>query len=212
MPSLFNVDEPVAIQASYNIAPTDRAAVLRLDDQRTKVSMLRWGLIPFWAKDKAIGNRLINARAETVAEKPAYRAAYKHRRCLIPVDGFYEWSAVGGRKQPYYINAADGNPLCFAGLWESWSADKDADPLQTFTILTRSPNATMEVIHKRMPVIVPPTEQREWLEGIRGVGDAANVVSETANDVLKFRTVSTRVNNPRNDGPALIAEYDDVDD
>ncbi len=204
MSALFEVDESIAVQASYNIAPTDRAAVIRLEDDRVRVSMLRWGLIPFWAKDMAIGNKLINARAETVAEKPSYRAAYKHRRCLIPVDGFYEWSAVSGRKQPYYIDAADGEPFCFAGLWESWSPDKSADPLQTFTILTRSPNKQIAALHKRMPVIVPKHEHREWLSGIRGVGDSADAVSQTPDDVLRFRPVSTRVNNPRNDGPELL--------
>ncbi len=204
MPALFDFAETIAVEASYNIAPTDRAAVIRLNEaKRPQVSMLRWGLIPFWAKDMAIGNRLINARAETVAEKPAYRAAYRHRRCLIPVDGFYEWSKQGDRKQPYYIHATDGAPFCFAGLWESWSP-RDGDSLETFTILTRSPNAKIADIHKRMPVIVPRDEQLDWLEGARGVGEQASSVSATPDDVLTFRAISTRVNNPRNDGPELI--------
>lgn len=209
MPALFDLDETIAVEASFNIAPTQRAAVIRLDDQkRFKVSMLRWGLVPFWAKDKAIGNKLINARAETAAEKPSFRAAYKKRRCLIPVDGFYEWVRHESAKQPYFIHAADNTAFCFGGLWESWSPPDSDEALETFTILTRAPNAKIQALHHRMPVIVEPAEYGDWLTGVRGVGDEATRVSETPNNFLDFRTVSTRVNSPRNNDEKLIDSED----
>src|SRR5215212_2353607 len=138
----------------FNIAPTQHAPVLLSDAGRRVLDVFRWGLIPSWAKDAKIGNKMINARAEGVAGKPAYRAAFLRRRCLVPASGFYEWKKAGGGKVPHWIHAADGGPLTFAGLWEVWRPEKDAEPVFTFTILTTTPSADVSGIHDRMPVIV----------------------------------------------------------
>ncbi len=205
MPALFPLENPQAIVASYNIAPTDNAAIFRLNTgtNRLRVSMARWGLVPFWAKDIAIGNKLINARAETAHEKPSFRAAYKQRRCLIPVDGFYEWCSEDGAKQPYYISARSGEPFCFGGLWESWSPP-EGDPLETFTILTRAPNAYIAGLHRRMPVVVSEADYQPWLSGAIGVSGNDTPLAETPNDVLVAWPVSKRVNSPRNNEDNLI--------
>ncbi len=212
MPALFDVSNPLAIEASYNIAPTDRAAVFRLDEtgQRLSVSLLRWGLIPFWAKEPSIGNKLINARAETAHEKPAFRAAYRQRRCLVPVDGFYEWCVGESGKQPYYISAANGEAFCFAGLWESWTPKGADESTETFTILTRSPNDYISKLHKRMPVIVDPANFKDWLSGACGLEHEDAALPATPNDVLVARPVSRQVNSPRNNGPELIKEVDEA--
>ena len=149
--ALFGVDDAQPVEPRYNIAPTQYIAAVRAKPgaaeraNREKVprelTMLRWGLVPFWAKDPAIGNRMINARAETVAEKPAFRAAYRKRRCLVLADGFYEWRKEGGGKIPYFIGASDGEPFAFAGLWESWTDPDSDDTLETATIITMSANA-----------------------------------------------------------------------
>ncbi|MGD8725986.1 MAG: SOS response-associated peptidase, partial [Gemmatimonadales bacterium] len=163
-----------------------------------------WGLIPSWAKDPTIGNRMINARAETVATKPAFEGAFKHRRCLIPADGFYEWQKTGSRKQPYYIGRRDGSVFAFAGLWERW-ADEGHDPIETFTIITTTPNDLLAPIHDRMPVILPTDRYDEWL-------DPANTETEALQSLLgpapaadlTATPVSTYVNSPHNEGPECV--------
>lgn len=205
MPAIFGLDESVAVEASYNIAPTDNAAVIRLDtDGRPFASMLRWGLIPSWSKDRAIGNRLINARSETASEKPAFRAAYRKRRCVIPVDGFYEWRAEPSGKQPVYICARDGNPFRFAGLWESWSGRDGAGAVETFTILTRAPNTYIERVHKRMPVIVDADTSVSWLSGTLDLGPGGDKFPATPDDYLSAWPVAKTVNSPKNNGTELI--------
>ena len=148
----------------YNIAPTMDALVVRETPAGEREAvMLRWGLVPAWAKDPAIGSRMFNARAEGVADKPAFRAAFRRRRCLVPADGFYEWQPVaGGRKQPYFIRLASGAPLALAGLWEQWRG-LDGDAIATFTIVTTAANEAMRAFHDRMPVLVAPADHDEWL-------------------------------------------------
>ena len=205
MPALFGLDDPIAVEASYNIAPTENAAVIRLNERdRPFGSMLRWGLIPFWSKDPAIGNRLINARSETAREKPAFRAAYKQRRCLVPADGFYEWRAEATGKQPFYISARTGEPFSLAGLWESWRARDSDNVVETFTILTRTPNDYVGRLHKRMPVVLDPEAGRDWLAGTLAQSGSSDEFPATPDDYLVAWPVERTVNNPRNNGPDLI--------
>lgn len=199
--ALFGVDGSVAVEPRYNIAPTQFIAAIREDEDRTReLVMLRWGLVPFWARDPAIGNRMINARAETVAEKPSYRAAFRHRRCIVLADGFYEWRKEGDAKTPYFISLASGEPFGLAGLWENWK-DKDSDAsLQTTTLITTAANEFMTPLHHRMPVIVHPDSANDWLSG------AADFLQQAANNApaLQAWPVDRRVNNARNEGAELI--------
>ena len=170
------------------------------------MDMLRWGLIPPWSKDASIASKLINARGETVAEKPSFRSAYESRRCLVPVDGFYEWRTEGGKKQPFRIGFREGKPFAFAGLWESWTVPeglKDTgDTVETFTIVTTNANPKLVPIHHRMPVIVDPTDYELWLEG--GSDEANAVIKPFSQDDMAFYRVSTRVNNVRNAAEACV--------
>jgi putative SOS response-associated peptidase YedK len=200
----FVFPEPAAFMPRYNIAPTQPVAVVPNDDSRA-VQFFRWGLVPFWAKDPSIGSRMINARSETAAEKPSFRAAYRRRRCLILADGFYEWRAEPGSrtKTPMYVRMASGEPFAFAGLWEIWHPD-DA-PLLSCTILTTEPNELVAPIHNRMPVILAREAYDRWL-------DPEEQPSGSLDDLLKpypagemtAYPVSRFVNNPANDAPACI--------
>lgn len=154
---------PAAAQAPllFNIAPTQAITAVRTTDGHRQLCQLRWGLVPSWADDLAIGNRMINARAETVATKPGYRQAFKSRRCLVVADGFYEWQKAGRRKQPYYIRLKDERPFGFAGVWERWS--KGGEPVESCAIITTDANELVHSIHDRMPVIVPPEAYDLWL-------------------------------------------------
>jgi putative SOS response-associated peptidase YedK len=183
----------------YNIAPTQSAPVMRWVDGRPVLAALRWGLVPFWAKDPAIGNRLINARAETVAEKPAFRAAYRARRCLVPASGFYEWKKVPRGKQPYYVTRADGALMAFAGLWEQWQPPQ-GESILTFTIVTTDANAMMRELHERMPVIPAPEDYEAWL----AAKDPRELMRPCAPELLAARPVSSAVNGPRQDDPTLV--------
>jgi putative SOS response-associated peptidase YedK len=166
--------------------------------------VVRWGLIPSWADDASIGNRLINARAETAAEKPSFRSAFKHRRCLIPTSGFYEWQKVGTKKQPHYIRRPDEVPFAFAGLWERW--EKGGEPIESCTILTTEANGMMRPIHDRMPVILGPEAWGQWLdpEGKESL-PLKPLLRPYPDDWLTAYPVSTRVNNPKYDAPACVA-------
>lgn len=199
--ALFGVSGSVAVEPRYNIAPTQFIAAIREDEDRTReLVMLRWGLVPFWAKDPAIGNRMINARAETVAEKPSYRAAFRHRRCIVLADGFYEWRKEGDAKTPYFISLASGEPFGLAGLWENWK-DKDSDAsLQTTTLITTAASEFMTPLHHRMPVILQPDSANDWLSG------TADFLQQAANNApaLQAWPVDRRVNNARNEGAELI--------
>ena len=196
---LYGVEIPPACEPRYNIAPTQAVAAIRLDaDLRPEGVLLRWGLVPGWAKDPAVGNRMINARAETVAEKPAFRAPFRRRRCVVLADGFYEWQAGRDGKQPWFISAADGKPLALAGLWERW--DRAAEPLETCTLITTRANALMAPLHERMPVILDAGRYRDWLEHAD-----AGLLQPCGEARLQAHPVSRRVNNPANQGPELIS-------
>jgi putative SOS response-associated peptidase YedK len=207
--ALFRYDEYPNFPARFNIAPTQPIAIVRMVDGKRQFALVRWGLLPSWVKDPAAFSLLINARGESVCDKPAFRAAMKRRRCLIPADGFYEWQVRGkGPKQPFYIHARSGMPLAFAGLWETWMGP-NGEEVETAAIVTTDANRTLRPIHDRMPVIVPSEDFNVWL-------DTANVDAETAeaiiapapDDLLEAYPVSTAVNRTANDNPTLIDRFD----
>lgn len=197
--ALFGVNGAPPVEPRFNIAPTQYVAAVRDgSDKQRELVMLRWGLVPFWAKDPAIGNRMINARAETVAEKPAYRAAYRHRRCLVLADGFYEWHRAGDTKVPWFISLASDEPFALAALWEQWHDKESGDALQTTTLLTTGANDFMAPLHHRMPVILDPESADTWLAG----GDW--LLETWTAPALRAWPVDRRVNNARNEGDDLV--------
>lgn len=187
----------------FNVAPSQRVAVVTNHGDR-KVELFRWGLIPSWAKEASIGNRMINARAETLAEKPSYRTPLKKRRCLVLADGFYEWKTDGKRKTPVYIQMASQRPFAFAGLWETWRNERD-EIVPTCTIITTTPNPFMSRYHDRMPVILPPDRFAQWLSPDP---TEANVLlpllTPWEGEPLQAHYVSTLVNSPANDRPECM--------
>jgi len=199
--ALFGVTGSIAVEPRYNIAPTQYIAGIRNSDESGReLAMFRWGLIPFWAKDPSIGNRMINARSETVAEKPSFRAAYRRRRCLLLADGFYEWKKEGESKTPYFISMASGAPFAFAGLWENWQSKETDESIQSTTIITTAANEFMATLHHRMPVVLQPDTADRWL-----AGDDDLIDDVTANSPeLTAWAVDRRVNNARNEGEDLI--------
>ena len=222
---------PRPLRPRYNLAPGQDAAVLRLEHGEPRLAMLRWGLVPGWTRDPAIGSRLINARAETAAEKPAFRGAWTARRCLVPADGFYEWR----RGEPWLFAPRDGAVMALAGLWERWRAPAGLDPdepgpeLETFTILTTEANATVRPVHHRMPVILAPDMIEPWLAGAAALtppfvtgaahgaaaltppfatgaaSGAAAPLGPAPDDLLAACRVGPRVNDPRHDDPACVS-------
>lgn len=198
-------DHGLSLAPRYNIAPTqDVAAVRQAEDGSRHLGLLHWGLVPFWAKEKSIGNRMINARSETAAEKPSFRNALKRRRCLILADGFFEWKKMGGAKQPFYIHLEDRRPFAFAGLWERWDKGEDG-PLESCTILTTSPSESISHLHDRMPVILPRAGYDTWLDASIEDAEALEpLLGPYDPDALGFEPVSRRVNNPRHDEPGCV--------
>jgi len=189
----FDLDRVPEFPERYNIAPSQIAPVIRLDDAgRLQCELMRWGLVPHWAKDEKIANHTINARIESASSKPAFRDAWKRRRCIVPATGFYEWQVKDG-KQPYFIHRKDGQPFGFAGLWEYWNSPEGE--LHTYTIMTMDADEFMRPIHERMPVMVPADRIDGWLSHMQG--------SEVGYDLdeMEMYPVSTYVNSPRNDGP-----------
>lgn len=210
--SLFDGLRFPELRPRYNIAPTqDVVCVRQSAEGNNETAMLRWGLVPFWSKDIKIGARMINARSETVATKPAFRAAYKSRRCLVLADGFYEWKKVGKEKQPFYITLADNGPFCMAGLWESWQEkktdnSKQADPVESCTVLTTSANRMMSPLHDRMPVILPQEQYEFWLDvEFKDRDRLEGLLVPCPDDQLQTRPVSKLVNKASNDDPECIA-------
>ena len=185
---LFGLSEVPAHQPRYNIAPTAQVLIVR----ERGAARVKWGLVPRWAKDPSVGARMNNARAETVAQKPSFREAYRQRRCLIPANGFYEWKLENGLKQPYYVYPSGGELFAFAGLWEQWN------DLQTCAIITTEANEKMAAVHDRMPVIVSPAEYSAWLAGDEGL------LRPCPTSAIEIRRVSRAVNNARNEDPGLI--------
>jgi putative SOS response-associated peptidase YedK len=203
--ALFGVDGALAVEPRYNIAPTQFVAAIRdNEEQQRELVMLRWGLVPFWAKDPAIGNRMINARAETVAEKPSYRAAFKHRRCVVLADGFYEWHRDGDVKIPHFISLASGEPFALAGLWETWKDKDSCETLQTTTLITTAANDFMQPLHHRMPVILQTESANEWLSASINSSSDFLACAADRTPALRAWPVDRRVNNARNQGEELV--------
>jgi putative SOS response-associated peptidase YedK len=201
------LDLPAAPEVAprYNIAPTQPIAAVRLD--RREFTYLHWGLIPSWSKDPKSGARMINARAETAAEKPAFRAALKYRRCLVPADGFYEWQKSNGKKQPVYIRMADGHPFAFAGLWEHWQSP-DGSEIDSCTLLTTSPNELVRPIHDRMPVIISPADYDLWLDPKVQTADRLQPLMQPyPAGEMAFYPVATLDNSPQFDDPRCIEPW-----
>jgi len=206
---LFGAESATDMPPRFNIAPTQAVPVVRREEDGVRrMRALRWGLVPFWAKDPAVGNRMINARAETVATKPAFRQAYRKRRCLVIADGFYEWQKAREGKVPWYISQDSGEPFAMAGLWERWQ-DRDEQALETCTILTTEAGQSLQRIHHRMPVILDPEGVEYWLSPDLPGGALETLVEAARRAPLKAVEVSRRVNNPANEGPELIAPVDD---
>lgn len=202
----FQVAEMPPIEARYNIAPTQDILAVRASDDGREITFLRWGLIPSWAKDTSAGARLINARSETVEEKPSFRQAFKQRRCIIPADGFYEWQRTGDKKQPFFFRMCDESPFGFAGLWERWEGEA-GEAVNSCAILTTEANEVLRPMHDRMPVILHPEEYSLWLEGdARGRESLVELLRPYPAEEMVGYPVSPLVNNPRSRGPELIAE------
>ena len=202
----FGLASAPAIMPRYNVAPGTELLAVRVDAGGRRVAqMLRWGLIPSWAKDPAIGNRMINARAETLAEKPSFRTALKRRRCIIPADGFYEWKNTGGRKQPYFVRPSADQLWGLAGLYELWQGPQGA--LHSCTIVTTAANEFMRQLHERMPVILPRDAYAYWLDSANSDSAAlGNLLLALPAEAMRAYPVSQRVNSVRNYDPSLIEE------
>jgi len=200
----FQLFDLEPLEPRFNIAPTQPVAVVRFGPGTRQLVWLQWGLVPSWARDASIGSRLINARAESVADKPAFRTAFRRRRCLVLADGFYEWRRSGAKKQPFFIRLRDDRPFAFAGLWESWEG-ADHSVLETCTILTPAPNELMEPIHDRMPVILASDDYEQWLDpAVQKPEQLAPLLRPYPSDAMLALAVTTHVNNPRNDDPECI--------
>jgi len=202
--TLFDLDNAPALPPRFNIAPTQPVAVVRLDAAgRRSFAIMRWGLIPSWAKDISIGSSLINARSETAAEKPSFRAAFKRRRCLLPATGFFEWQKQGDRKQPHLIARKDGRAFAMAGLWEFWQGG-DGSELETCTILTTTANALIRPVHDRMPVLLDPQDFADWLDPATPTDLLHHLLRPFPAAEMTAFPVAAVVNSPANDTPACI--------
>jgi putative SOS response-associated peptidase YedK len=203
----FSVNNRPDLTPRYNIAPSQNIPTIRLISHASgrEIVMLRWGLIPFWAKDRKIGYKMINARAESVADKPAFRAAFRQRRCLIPATGFFEWSHKNKTKQPYFIRLKDSNILAFAGLWEHW-VGKDGEVIDSCTIITTDANKTVGNIHDRMPVIIEPELYDRWLDPGAEDKNLLALFTPFPDKKLLAYPVGIEVNNPKNDNPNCLVE------
>ncbi|HYC57218.1 MAG TPA: SOS response-associated peptidase [Candidatus Binatia bacterium] len=198
----------LSLAPQYNIAPTHDVVVLRVENGQRRLRTLRWGLIPFWAKDPAIGSRMINARCETAAEKPGFREALRQRRAIVPASGFYEWKKQGKGKQPYYFHARDDAPLAIAALWERWKS-RDGLRLETCCLLTTSANRTLDGVHDRMPVLLRPEDYALWLDpGVTDVDAVSPLLSPADDDKLAMYPVDSCVGDVRNDDEKNIARAD----
>lgn len=194
---------PLDFRPSYNAAPSQLMPVVLLESGRRIIRLHRWGLIPSWAKDPSVGNQLINARAETIAEKPSFRNAFKKHRCLVPASGFFEWAKTAAGKVPHFIRPRDGGLIAFAGLWESWT-DPAGEPMHSYTIVTTGPNATMAGIHDRMPVILPREHYDAWLDVTRPADAALALLRPAPDDALEAYPVSRQVNSPAVNEPGNV--------
>ena len=202
----------------YNIAPTQMAPVIFMEAKRPEMKLMRWGLIPAWAKDENTGKALINARVESLHTRTAFRQAYQQRRCLVPADSFYEWQERNGKRQPFRIMLKSGDPFCFAGLWDRWTkppspgnfdTDLDEAPpsetIESFTIITRPANAAIAPLHDRMPVVLQPNHYGWWLKGDGPRSESCELaLAHPLEEPLKIYPVSNLVNSPQTDDPRCI--------
>ncbi len=193
--------DPAMFTKNYNAAPSQILPIITNEEQE-QASFHKWGLIPHWAKDETIGNKLINARGETIAEKPSFRDAAEKRRCLVITDGFYEWQRSGGEKQPYRITLADESLFTFAGLWESWKAEDGRD-VRTFTIITTEPNELMKPIHNRMPVMLTPDNERVWISD-ESLEDVMHLLKPYDEKEMNAYPVTKKVNSPKNNDRSVM--------
>ena len=198
----FGLADPPDVHPRYNIAPMTDVGIVRVNAEGAREFVrVRWGLVPRWAKDTAIGNKMINARGETIADKPSFQMAYRRHRCLLPADGFYEWRRSGATRQPMRIARADGQPFAMAGLFERWLSP-DGEVLDTCTIVTTAANDLLLPVHDRMPMIVAPRDYARWLDPANA--EVADLIAPYPSAEIAYYPVSTRVNNVRNDEATLI--------
>ncbi len=209
---LLRLPELPGLTPRYNVAPTQQVLAVRNrpDQAGYEAALLHWGLIPSWAKDPTIASSLINARSETAATKPAFCAALRSRRCLIPADGFYEWKKQGKQRQPYLIERQNGEPYAYAGLWECWQSP--AGPFETCTILTTQANARLSSLHHRMPVILLPADFESWLNPAAKPDELTYLFEPLPDDELTVRPVSPFVNNARHESAECVAPFDTESD
>ena len=201
---LFGYPEQPNFPPRFNVAPTQPIAVVRLMEGKRQFALVRWGLLPSWVKDPKNFSLLINARGESVMDKPAFEAAMKRRRCLVPADGFYEWKTIGTRKQPYFVRAKSGAPLAFAGLWETWTGP-NGEEMETAAIVTTRANRMLADIHDRMPVVVPPDAFDLWLNcAAVDAETASTLIAPAPENLLEAYEVSSAVNRTANDNPQLV--------
>lgn len=203
---VFELSRSPELTPRYNVAPTQESAVIRIVAGDRRLDHLRWGLVPYWAAEPGIGNRMINARSETLGEKPSFRAAYRRRRCLVLADGFYEWVQQTGqpRKVPHYIMLRNGQPFAFAGLWEQWFSP-DGSEIKSATIITTDPNEKLARLHNRMPVILQRDDYMRWIDpDERSPAELQDLLVAYPAAEMKFHPVSTLVNSPANNVPEVV--------
>jgi len=202
--ALFRYQEQPNFPPRYNVAPTQPIPIVRLAQGVRQFALVRWGLLPSWVKDPKAFTLVINARGESVLDKPAFKNAMKYRRCLIPADGFYEWQVSGGRKRPYFVRPTSDAPMAFAGLWENWTGP-NGEELETAAIVTTKANRALEDVHDRMPVVVPPDAFDLWLNcGQADATTAAALIAPAPDDAMEAYPVSTDVNRVANDNAKLL--------
>ncbi len=204
---IFALDEVPELEPRYNIAPTQPVPAVRAGEEGARAfAMLHWGLVPKWSKERAIGNRMINARSESLAEKPSFRDAFRKRRCLVLADGWYEWQVTPDGKQPWFIRMKDARPLAFAGLWERWKDPKDGALLESCTIVTTDASQSIRKIHERMPVVLAEADRDRWLDTAFSETDKlSELLRPYEPKALEAWPVSRQVNAPKNQGQELIA-------
>ena len=201
----FQIEPPLNLKPNYNVAPSQDVPVII----NNHLALFRWGLIPFWAKESAIGNKMINARAETIDEKPSFKVSLQRKRCLIVADGFYEWKREGSVKKPYRITLKNKELFGFAGLWDTWKSPL-GEVINSCSVITTSPNELMAKIHNRMPVILPREVEKEWLDqGIVDGGYLKSLLIPYPSELMVAYQVSTLVNSPRNNMPECLLKVDE---
>lgn len=203
----FGLKEIPHFEPRYNISPTQQVWVVRSDGDHNRLDLMKWGLVPSWAKDQTFASHTINARCETITEKPAFRYAIKKQRCIVPAAGFYEWQHFDGHKQPYFIRMVNSGLMAFAGLWERWKREEDEDFLETFTVITTPSNELIAPIHDRMPLILHPEDYVLWLDrNLHDPEQLTRLYQPYPSELLTVYKVPDLVNNPRFDSPACIAK------